>query len=323
MNEIKSVVQTAKAESTIVEYIPFGATDKIKLSLAIVQNLIAVKTKSGKTCSNNDAIKFMAMCQAKHLNPFEGDAFLIGYDGRDGATFSLITAHQTYLKRAELHPEYDGMESGVLVRDENHALQEVPGDFVDDGMELVGGWCRVHFKNRKHPMYKRVKLERFRKPFGVWQDDPAGMIVKCAEADALRSSFPTMLGGLYMREEVEVHAPELAKPDFSTPVATPMFTVPPAVENGNKAPEAPPGPMDVAPGDSPTQFNPLLALRNKAKQSNVSEAEILAFVESKGLTDGSDPSLDDVRTLVVKTVHDKWDEVLQEIKSARSGKDML
>ena len=31
---------------------------------------------------------------------------------------------------------------------------------------------------------------------------PAGQIVKCAEADSLRSSFPTLLGGLMIQEEL-------------------------------------------------------------------------------------------------------------------------
>src|SRR5580692_885246 len=107
-------VITTKEEKPM-EYVPFGSQDKIKLSVAIVQNLICVKTKTGKTCTAGDAIKFMMMCQARRLNPFEGDAFLIGYDGREGPAFSLITAHQAFLKRAEVNPEYDGMKSGVIV----------------------------------------------------------------------------------------------------------------------------------------------------------------------------------------------------------------
>src|SRR5437016_936429 len=67
-------------ESKFTEYIPFGAQDKLKLSIEMVKNLIAVKTKSGKTCSDTDAIKFIAKCHAMRLNPFEEDCFLIGYD---------------------------------------------------------------------------------------------------------------------------------------------------------------------------------------------------------------------------------------------------
>lgn len=192
-------------EKAIVEFIPFGGDSKVKLSIDIVKRLICVPTKSGKICSDTDAIKFMAMCNARKLNPWEGDAFLIGYDGHAGPTYSLITSHQAFLKRAELNPEFDGMESGVVVEKEGQ-IEDIQGDFTTGGQKVLGGWARVFFKNRSHPMYKRIRLSRFQKSFGVWQDDPAGMICKCAEADALRSSFPTMLGGLYIAQERDSQA---------------------------------------------------------------------------------------------------------------------
>src|SRR4051812_8599597 len=70
-------------------YVPFGGQDNIKLSIKTVQDLICVKTKTGKTCTENDAIKFMMMCQAQRLNPFAGDAYMLGYDTQDGPKFSL------------------------------------------------------------------------------------------------------------------------------------------------------------------------------------------------------------------------------------------
>src|SRR5436189_2756431 len=109
--ETKSLAPTER----IVQFLPLGCTDKIKLAVRIVQNLIAVPTRSGKTCSERDALRFIMLCSARKLNPFEGDAFLIGYDGQNGPEFSLITAHQALLKRAEVHPEFDGMQSGVIV----------------------------------------------------------------------------------------------------------------------------------------------------------------------------------------------------------------
>lgn len=200
-----------------MEFTPFAARDAIKLSVRIVQELIAVPTKSGKTCTERDAMRFMMMCQAKRMNPFEGDAFLIGFDSNAGPQFNMITAHQTYLKRAEVNPEFDGMTSGVIV-DEEGELKELEGDFHTSSQKVVGGWARVFFKNRKIPVLRRLRLERFKKSFGVWVDDPAGMICKCAEADALRSAFPTMLGGLYMQQEIDAgsaidipHIPEAAR----------------------------------------------------------------------------------------------------------------
>lgn len=192
------------ADDKPISFVPYGSADVIKLSISIIQNIVAVKTRSGKTCTRNDAIKFMMMCQARKLNPFEGDAYLVGYDSKDGPSFSLITAHQAFLKRAEIHPEYDGMKSGIIVRNEDGKLEDIEGDFHLQDQEVVGGWATVYFKNRKHPTTRRIRMERFNKGFAQWQVDPAGMICKCAEADALRSSFPTMLGGLFMREEVSI-----------------------------------------------------------------------------------------------------------------------
>src|SRR5215831_11983810 len=96
-------------ETRLIHFTPFGAKDPISLSIELVKRLIAVKTRTGRSCSNEDAFRFMMMCHARKLNPFEGDAFLIGYDNKDNPekpTFSLITAHQAFLKRAEVHTEF-------------------------------------------------------------------------------------------------------------------------------------------------------------------------------------------------------------------------
>jgi phage recombination protein Bet len=226
-------------EQSIIEFTPFGTKDKIQLSIQIVKRLIAVKTKSGKTCTDEEAFKFMLMCQARHLNPFEGDAFLIGYDGQAGPSFSLITAHQAFLKRAELHPEFDGMQSGTIVLREAKIVDLI-GDWHMPTDKILGGWATVYFKSRTHPMTKRVRLERFNKGFGVWRDDPAGMIVKCAEADALRSSFPTMLGGMYTQEEMG--------PSGTDTIPKPVFA---ETVNGDAAPADRTPPEPVAPTPPP------------------------------------------------------------------------
>jgi phage recombination protein Bet len=214
-----------KPGASVVEFVPFGTKDKVQLSVEIIKRLVAVKTKTGKSCSDEDAFKFMLMCQARKLNPFEGDAFLIGYDSQSGTpSFSLITAHQAFLKRAELHPEFDGMDSGTIVMRDKQVIDLV-GDWHMPTDTILGGWATVFFKNRSHPMHKRLRLSRFKKAYGIWNDDPAGMIVKCAEADALRSSFPTMLGGLYISEESEIRATEIARPVFEDTAPTGGKTV--------------------------------------------------------------------------------------------------
>ena len=159
-----------------MEFVPFGAKDAIKLSVSIVKTLIAQPTKSGHYPTDNDCMKFLMMCQAKRLNPFEQDCWLLGYDTQEGPKFSQITAHQAFLKRAELNKEYDGMESGVVVQRGNE-IMDVEGDFTLETDKLVGGWARVHFKTRSRPMFKRIKLTTYTTGKSQWLKNPAGMIV--------------------------------------------------------------------------------------------------------------------------------------------------
>lgn len=311
-----------KTDEKFTEFVPFGAEDKIKLSIAMVKNLIAVRTKSGATCSDNDAIKFVAMCLARKLNPFEGDAFLIGYDSREkGPTFSLITAHQAFLKRAELNKEYDGMKSGVIVEDDGK-LVEQEGDFHTDDQKLVGGWATVFFKNRKQPMNKKLRLSRFQKPFGVWQDDPAGMIVKCAEADALRSSFPTMLGGLYLKEEVE--STNAVPPKTSTPIFTSTVEVVPeetaATDDGPiEAEEPPPEKPSKKPDTSPS--GTIKSIRSKLSKEKVSELALIAFLKGMGVIEESDTikSLEDCHAAsdtAIAMLQSQLEDVIRRMKEA-------
>lgn len=196
MTQLQTKPMNGASDPWTAKYVPHGESDPISLTPKIIRDLIAIPTKQGHYPSDQEIKKFLLLCKSMKLNPFVRDAFLVGYDSNDGPSFSLITAHQAFLKRAELHPEYDGMESGVIVEREGEIVEEV-GDFLLSGDTVLGGWARVHFKNRRHAMYKRVRLETYNTGRSRWKADPVGMIVKVAEADALRSSFPTMLGGLY------------------------------------------------------------------------------------------------------------------------------
>ncbi len=286
-------------ESKFTEYVPFGASDKIKLSIEMVKSLIAVKTKSGKTCSDTDAIKFIAMCQARRLNPFEGDSFLIGYDGKDGPQFSLITAHQAFLKRAELHPEFDGMKSGVIVEREGQ-LADLEGDFYLQADKVMGAWATVYFKNRKQPMHKRIRIERFRKSFGVWLEDAAGMCVKCVEADALRSSFPTMLGGLYLREEIQ-------PPEVKT--SAPIFTAPAKeVEALRGVVSGPEAKVEKA---APTDLE---RVRMLCQSDKIAEADLAEFASAIGLCDDG-AQLAEVNQDGIATILSNWSELSERIKN--------
>lgn len=275
-----------------MEYVPFGASDKIRLSCNIIRRLIAQPTASGKLPDDNQCIKFQMMCQARRLNPFEGDAFMLGYDGKHGPQFSLITAHQAFLKRAELNPEYDGMESGVIVNRGEVVVEDV-GDFLMEGDQLIGGWAKVFFKNRSHPVYRRVNLKTFIKDTPVWRGNPAGMIVKCAEADALRSSFPTMLGGLYLKEELAdvVEPPRMLAPIFGSP--------PPA-----------PAPVEAA----KTVDSQLETLEALCDRDGVDRKLLIELLQVSGLAGDACNSLADLNPDDLKGTINNWETLVQQLK---------
>lgn len=200
-----------KTEEKAIEFVPFGSDAKIKLTADIVMRLCATPTKSGKLPSQTDAIQFMMMCSAMKLNPFTRDAYLVGYDTQGGAKFSLITAHVALTKRAEASVDYQGMQSGIILQDGDGKITEREGDFctIEEIPQVVGGWARVFRKDRKDT-YRRLAIHQRKPnyPTQFWEGGKAAeQICKCAEAAALRDTFPTLLGGLYHGAEIiEINA---------------------------------------------------------------------------------------------------------------------
>ena len=200
--EVKSAAELAKDEPS-VQYTPFGETKTLTLKWSHVEKWIQVRTKSGKSASKGDIIKFMRMCELNGLNPWTGDAFLVGYDSQEGPTFSLITAYQALAKRAEANPHFDGIKAGVIVLDKQGELQHRDGAFSLDDDKLVGAWCNVVRKDRKASFSVSIKRSAYDSGRSRWKKDPEGMLVKCAKAAALREAFPSTAGALYITEEVD------------------------------------------------------------------------------------------------------------------------
>lgn len=303
-NENTQVIQ--QRQDRDMEFIPFGAADKIKLSVKIIQNLVAVPTKTGKTCSEKDAMRFMMLCQAQRLNPFAGDAHLVGYDTQNGPSFSLITAHQAFLKRAESSEHYDGMESGVIILAADGAILEREGDFHLPNEKVVGGWAKVYHKKHTKPTYRRIRMERFNKGRAQWNEDPAGMIVKCSEADALRSTFPTLLGGLYLREELEANGEHQTQ---KLKVSTPMFS---------DVKSDPPQELETKP-QTEDAAEPITKLRNLCTESKVKEGQVLSYLEGLGSVKGCQTfeEADEQNPHIIRVATEQFGEIASKISAAK------
>lgn len=279
-----AVVSSPKEEKS-VEFIPFGASDKVRLTASMVRQFIAVPTKSGALPSERDCIKFIMLCRGKRANPFEGDVFMIGYDNwKDGrmvgATFSMVCGVELFLKRAEQSEQYDGRDSGVVVRI-GDTITERSGSAVWPGEKLVGGWARVFRKDRTHPEYKVVNFETYNTGKSRWEKDPGGMIEKVALSQALRSAFPTALGGLYSQEEMTKLTESGEglmigdKSGIEMPKALPPAELPTSEPPPSEPPPAPAAPPEPA-------LVPQKMLEKLLEENKVSFDDARDFLQIKG-----------------------------------------
>lgn len=188
--------------------------EQIKLTPSIVQNYI-VGTDAQITMPEFKF--FTSLCKARGLNPFLKEAYCIKY-GQNPA--QIVVGKDAVLKRAIKNPNYDGMESGVIVQNkETSEITERKGTFYLRNEEtLVGGWAKVYRKDWQHPTYCSVAFDEVaqKKSDGSlnanWSGKGATMVEKVAKVRALRETFVEELGGMYEAEEMGVDLPNETAP---------------------------------------------------------------------------------------------------------------
>lgn len=180
--------------------------NEIRLTPSIVQNYIV----------GNDAQITMAefkmfteLCKVRKLNPFLKEVYCIKLGNQPA---QIVVSKDVLLRRAITHPEYDGMEDGIIVTNENGEIIERNGCFMLQTETLAGGWAKVYRKNWSHPTYCSVSFSEVaqKKKDGTlnsnWQGKGATMVNKVAKSRALRETFVEELAGMY--DETEFTMPE-------------------------------------------------------------------------------------------------------------------
>lgn len=177
---------------------------EIKLTPRIVQEYI-VGTEAKIT--NQEFKLFTELCKVRKLNPFLREAYLIKYSDKQPA--QIVVGKDAILKRAVLNPNYDGIESGIIVQKEDDSVEERRGTFKLGNERLVGGWARVYRKDWTHPTYSSVSFDEVAQKTSNgsynsnWSNKGATMVEKVAKVRALRETFVEDLGGMYEAEEMQ------------------------------------------------------------------------------------------------------------------------
>ncbi|MDB8554051.1 phage recombination protein Bet [Turicibacter sanguinis] len=184
---------------------------EIKLSIQTIKRYLV---NGQGNVTDQEAMMFLALCKGQKLNPFMKDAYLIKYGDKQPA--SMVVSKDVFMKRAVKNPDFDGIESGVIVINAHGEVERKKGAFYLKVQErLVGAWATVHRKSWKYPISVEVNFDEYvgytqdkktgdMKPNKQWSSKPATMIIKVAETQALRKAFVEDLQGMYDESEMNV-----------------------------------------------------------------------------------------------------------------------
>ena len=178
-------------------------TTQTTTSLEMLQ---ALRNTVAPGLTEPEFLLFAEMCRATGLNPATKEIWAIKAGGR----LQLMTGINGFLRIANSHPEFDGMEVA----------------FEWDGKTLVSCTVKVHRKDRKYPSVATAYMSEYGKQTPIWRTMPTVMLSKCAKSLAIREAFIQELGGLYTAEEMP---PEFAAP--KTVVEPKTVTVEPVVDD--------------------------------------------------------------------------------------------
>jgi phage recombination protein Bet len=186
----------------------------IPISMRDVQvqdlSLKEIKEYICKEATDQEAYMFLMLCKARNLNPFTGEVFLVKYGNQKAQT---VVGKETFTRRAELNPNFDGFEAGIIIRNEDGELERRPGTFRLKEETLLGGWARVYRKDRALPFVSEVSLDEYigKKGTGevnqMWSSKAATMVRKVALVQSLREAFPSEFSGLYDAAEFGEETP--------------------------------------------------------------------------------------------------------------------
>jgi phage recombination protein Bet len=181
--------------TTLVKYQDSISGSEVELSIAEIKNNICPKA------TDKEAANFLRLCQYMGLNPFVNDAYLIKYGDSPA---SMVVGKDAFTKRADAHPQFAGIESGVVIQRGDAEPINRKGTLVLTGENIVGGWAKVARTDRKLDVETTVSFGEFSTGRAMWAKMPATMIEKVAIVKSLRTAFPATFSGMYDQAEMGI-----------------------------------------------------------------------------------------------------------------------
>ena len=165
------------------------------------EEINTIKRTVARGATDDELVMFLHLAKAYGLDPFAKDIWFI--KDRTGTPI-IMTSRDGYLKIANRDENYDGMDADVVYQGDKF-------NKLKDGVEHVyetknrgnpvGAYAMVYRKDRTRPVYVYAPFSNYFRDTKVWRQYPHAMILKVAEAMALKRAFS--ISGLVTREELD------------------------------------------------------------------------------------------------------------------------
>jgi phage recombination protein Bet len=185
------VAPIKKSKSELAEQISF-TNDQ----LALMKNTVA------KGVTDDEFLLFLHLAKTYGLDPFAKEIWCNRY-GTKPAT--IFTSRDGYLKIASRDKQMNGIQSDTVCT--NDSFKRLADGTIDhvyglpDRGAIIGAWALVHRKDRTYPAYFYAPWAEYSAGNNpTWKKYPSAMIIKVAEAMALKRAFS--ISGLVTQEEI-------------------------------------------------------------------------------------------------------------------------
>lgn len=152
---------TPAKRETPIQKMPIVIPDDVRNRQIAELTFNDIKQYVCPEASDSEAFMFLKLCQARNLNPFIGEAYLIKY-GNDKA--QMVVGKETFTRRAEVNPHIIGWKAGIIVRTKAGKevlagpIEKREGSFLLPEEELLGGWANVWRDDKTEPFVYEISL---------------------------------------------------------------------------------------------------------------------------------------------------------------------
>lgn len=174
-----------------------------------------IKTTIAKGCTDEELHLFLAQCKRTQLDPFQRQIFAVKrYNSKtQKEEMAIQISIDGFRIIAERSGQYRGQKPAEFC-DQDGIFSEVWLKETSPYAAKVGvireGFSEPVYAVALYRSYVQLNKEKF--PIGLWAKSPEIMLAKCAEALALRKTFPNDLSGLYAEEELGHIEREIEEP---------------------------------------------------------------------------------------------------------------